>query len=107
MKSTAFEEVTRNGYIGCGDFPLGLGWQTRPGPTRKGVGLVITDVTDGLGGRHVAHPTERERRPACSVAFPVKRRLPPLSLDDTPAVRKPELGARVAAILDEGEVVAV
>ena len=50
---------------------------------------------------------QRVVEPAVAVAHPVERRRPPSGLHPVPAHRQPELGPRIAAIVDEGEELAV
>ena len=55
-----------------GDFPLGLGGQSRPGPAGEGVGLEEADVADRLGVDH--GPEARvsvwlNHWPSCSIQY--------------------------------------
>ena len=87
--------------------PLGLGRQARAGPARVGVGLVVADVADRLVRveRPQAGRVKAVQPP--SRVLPVERRLPAAGLHRVPAVGQPQLGPPVAAVGDEGQVLAV
>ena len=92
-----------------GVLPLELGGQTVAGPAGVGVGLEEAEVADG----RLAEVVERTEAvqgvdaPAGVggvVALPVERRLPALGAHGRPALGEPELGAVVAVLVDEGEI---
>src|SRR5215469_4643384 len=102
----AVGKIAGHRHILGGYFPLCFTWQAFPGPFGKRIGLVKTDVTDGLGRVQPAAACERKDRPFVVVSVPVKRRFPALLVKHRPAVRKPELRLLVAAGLYEAEVLA-
>ncbi len=103
------EEHTVHRALRSGVLPLELGRQAGAGPRRVRVGFVVGDVYDRLVWVELAHPTERVDPPAAGVvrmAIPVQRSLPALGLHPRPAVRLPQLGTSIAAVVDEREPLA-
>ena len=81
--------------------PLGLGGQARAGPAGVGVGLVEADVADR--GVVVERLRARQReRGVQSSSCQYSGRCQSLLVDRGPAVGQPQLGAVVAAVVDEG-----
>ncbi len=87
--------------------PFALGGEARALPAGVGVGLVEADVADRLVQVEVAVSGEGPDPPSVFPQLPVERRGPALILDLGPAVREPEEGVAVAAVLDELQVLAV
>src|SRR4051812_49196558 len=98
MEPLALHEVARDRQSGRGSLPLGLGGQARPRPAGVGVGLVVADVADRLGGRDGAQAGEGLHDPDTVALLPVERRVPTLSVYRVPAIRQPELWPLVAAV---------
>ena len=97
-----FEKVPLDWLMGGDGLPLGLGGQPAAGPAGIGVGLEVADV--GHRGLRFdrPHALEAEVPPGAVLpAFPVERGGPFLGLDREPAVREPEFGPAVAAVVDE------
>ncbi len=97
------------GFLGGYELPLELGGEAVAGPAGVGVGLEEAEVTDGGLGEVAegAEAVEGEDAPAGGgggVAGPVERSLPGVGLEGVPAFGEPELGAGVAVVFDEGEV---
>ncbi len=95
--------------LGGGVLPLELGGETVAGPAGVGVGLEEAEVADGgfaeVVERHEA--VQGVDAPAGfggAVALPVERGLPAFGAHGGPAFGEPELGAVVAVLFDEGEV---
>src|SRR5579859_3997722 len=87
--------------------PLRLGRQARARPTRVGVGLIVADVADRLRRVDRAQAVQRHLVPAVVAALPIERRVPALLLDRPPAIREPELRARIATLLHEAQILTV
>ena len=77
------------------------------GPARKGIGLVIADVTHRRRRIDPAQAAKRHRKPGAVDLAPIAGRLPALRLDRRPAVRQPQGRRRVAAVGHEFEPFAV
>ena len=88
-------------------FPFRLGRQTLACPASVGVSLIKADVANRRGRIDRCAPRQTHHGPIAILATPVQRRGPVLSLDRRPAVRQPQVGTRIAAILNEGDPVAV
>ena len=101
------DEVALDRGPACADLPLLLERKARARPARVGVGLVPVHVADRLVGIHGCHPAQGERPPAAVFPLPVERLGPPVLVAEGPPLGHPQLGAPVAAVLHEGEVLAV
>src|SRR5262249_62014214 len=71
VKRAAVAKIAAHRHILGGYFPLRFTWQAFPGPFGKRIGLVKTDVTDGLGRVQPAAACERKGRPFVVVSVPV------------------------------------
>src|SRR5579883_2915380 len=107
MQNPMIEKVALDREAGGGAFPFGLARQAMAGPAGEGIGLVMAHVHDRRERIERPETREREFGPALAVALPIKRRLPSAGADRRPAVAQPELGPAIAAVGDEGEIVAV
>ena len=92
-----------------GVLPLELGGETMAGPTCVGVGLEEAEVADGSFAEVVEraeamHGVNAPARVGGVVALPVERGLPAFGAHGGPSLGEPELGAVVAVLVDEGEV---
>ena len=95
--------------LGGYELPLEFGGEAVAGPAGEGVGLEEADVADGSFGELAegAEAVEGEDAPAggvVGVAEPVEGGLPAFGMQGVPAFGEPELGAGVAVVFDEGEV---
>jgi hypothetical protein len=99
VEQIAFVRIVGRG----GGFPFGLGREAGAGPAGEGVGLVIADVADRLGGLDRMETVEAEGEPAPVAALPVERRLDPVGPNPVPAVGQPEGRSRIAALLNEAQ----
>src|SRR5579862_3602645 len=63
-------------------------------------------MAHGLVGIDDAPPGEREEAPCAVRALPIERCLPGFALDGCPALRQPPFRPAIAAIGDEGEILA-
>ncbi len=93
------------GYV----LPLEFGGEAVAGPAGEGVGLEEAEVADGGFGELAegAEAVQGEEAPAGGgggVADPVEGGLPAGGAHGVPAFGEPELGAGVAVVFDEGEV---
>src|SRR5688500_18778209 len=97
VELVAAERIERGG----GGLPFRLGREPRAGPAREGVGLVIGDVADRLGGIDRMHAVEAEAVPAFAGAPPVQRRLDAIGAHPVPAVGQPQARLAISALVDE------
>ncbi|MNI16158.1 hypothetical protein D3C73_694830 [compost metagenome] len=96
------------GTAAGGVLPFRLGGQTPAGPPRKGVGLIEADMAHRRGRIHRPPPRQGHDRPARPVLSPpIERRGPAARLDRRPAVAQPQFGPGVAAVIHEGQPVAI
>ncbi len=107
MPVAALDEVAGAHAVGLAgrDFPLGFRWQSGLSPTRKCVGFVVTDVTDGCVRIDLTQPQQREL--LLERVGPVDRPVPLLALHDAPTIRQPQVRPGVAAVADELPILAV
>ena len=87
-----------------GVLPFEFSWNTTTRPAGESVGLEEAKVANG-GVEEVLHREESQEGEDL-LLFPVKRCLPALGTASGPALGEPELGAGIAVVLNEGEVVA-
>ena len=87
--------------------PLRLGRQPSPRPPRKGVGLIEADMANRSRRIDGAPPGQGHDAPARRLFTPVERRGPALRLHPRPPVRQPELGAPIAAVVNELDPVGI
>ena len=107
MEVARIDERAVHGLIARGDLPFGLGRKAGAGPARERVGLVVAHVTHRRAGIDRIHAGERELGPTVRGALPVERRFPVAGAHRRPTVRQPQLGAMVAAVVDEREPIGV
>src|SRR3954469_19366834 len=107
MESLALDEVPLDGEGFGSKFPFEFAGQPGAGPSGVSVGFEIADVTDGFG--IVNRPEAREGviQPLAILLDPVERGRPLFLLDRSPSHGEPQVGARVAAVLNELVVFAV
>src|SRR5215207_1275748 len=105
MQRTGVQQVADDRQRFRGELPFRFARQTRASPTRERVGLVEADVANGRRGVQRLQPLQSEF--AIERLSPVDRTSPAFALDCAPAVREPELGATVATVADEFEILAV
>ncbi len=109
VEVVGLHEVAGDGLLGGDELPLELRGEAVAGPAGEGIRLKEAEVAYGAFG-DLAERTEAlqgEDGPAgggVGVASPVERRLPAFGLEGVPTFREPELGAGVAVVFDEGEV---
>ncbi len=106
MRVDLFAEVAE---VAGGVLPLELGGETVAGPAGVGVGLEEAEVADGgfaevVEGAEAVHGVDGPAGVGGFVAAPVERGLPAFGAHGGPALGEPELGAVVAVLVDEGEV---
>src|SRR5208282_1977882 len=109
MESTRLQEVTLQGDFGGRGrrLPFSLGGQPGPRPAGEGVGLVVTDMADWLVEIQASHAFEGEDLAPARGRFPVERGSPAVAIARVPAVREPEFGTFVTAVIHEGQIFAV
>ncbi len=87
MESAAVGETAHHlGGLGS-VLPLEFGGQSRTRPTRKRVGLEITDVANGFRQVESAQSAQRKLLPCAVLLQPIQGRLPLLRVDRIPAER--------------------
>src|ERR1019366_8883139 len=76
-------------------------------PARKGVGLVITDVTNGFAQLQRFHAFDGVVPPLAITLFPIQWSAPLIVANAVPAIGKPHLGGAVAVVAHEFQILAV
>src|SRR5512142_3356826 len=102
MEPAVIEHVALEPNVGRGQFPLLLARQALAGPLREGRRFVEARMAHRLFGAPRPQAGEREH----TVLMPIERRLPAALIDDLPTGRQPELRPAIAAVVDEGLILA-
>ena len=79
----------------------------RAGPARVRVGLEVAQVAHGRVRIDLDQALQRVAVPCTVALLPIQRRAPAREAHPIPAHRQPQLGAQVAAVVDECEVFAI
>src|SRR5664279_449978 len=107
MQMTALQQISRHPARSRRNFPFEFSWESGSRPARKGVGLVIADVTNRLAQFQWLHTLNGVMPPLAIALLPVQRSAPLIVANPVPAVRKPQLGGAVSVVAYEFEILAV
>src|SRR5690349_17370764 len=107
MKASGFEKITRDTFRTCGNLPFGFSRKANPGPVRVGICFVVADVADWFVKGEWLYARCRICLPISPLFFPIERRVPALSVNDVPTVRKPQFRTGVTTVFDEFQVLSV
>ena len=101
---TCIEEISGDGIIQDGRFPLRFGRQAGTSPPGVRIGLVKADMTNRLCGMERTNTCESIRTPPALRLLPLKRSFPPLRLTVRPAIREPQTRRLVSIVGHKAEI---
>src|SRR5664280_3221392 len=107
MQAPALQQISRHPARSRRNFPFEFSWESRSRPARKGVGLVIADMSNRFVQVEWLHTLNGVMPPLAIALLPVQRSAQLIVTNAVPAVRKPQLGCAVAVVAYEFEILAV
>src|SRR5664279_4967321 len=107
MQMTALQQISRYPARSRRNFPFEFSWESRSRPARKGVSLVIADMSNRFAQFQWLHAFDGVMPPLAIALLPVQRSAPLIVANPVPAVRKPQLGCAVTVVAHEFQILAV
>src|ERR1035441_10876639 len=92
---TALQQIPRHPARSRRNFPFEFSWESRSRPARKGVGLVIADMTNRLAQFQWLHAFDGVMPPLAIPLLPVQRSAPLIVANAVPAIGEPQLGGEI------------
>lgn len=103
VQASRTQQVADYREVLCRELPFRLAGQSCTCPAGERLGLVIAEVTGGLGSYQALFTGEGILTPVTVYTPPVKGALPVFALNCIPAICQPEISALIAAIGNEVE----
>src|SRR5664280_2284043 len=107
MQTPALETVSCHPARSRRNFPFEFSWESRSRPARKGVGLVIADMSNRFVQVEWLHAFDGVMPPLAISLLPVQRSAPLIVANTVPSIRKPQLGCAVTVVAHEFEILTV